>query len=254
MSDNTTTVACINKQGSTQSTPCHIMARKIWDFAMHNNIWLSAAHCPGVQNCEADEASRKFQDETEWELNKDIFDKICMKFGTPTIDLFASRLNHKVPTYCSWHPDPDAVFIDALLMNWGGHFVYGFPPFSIIPLMLQKFVQDQAEGILVVPVWPTKPWFTQCMDLVVDFPLIVQVTDNVLFQSFSMRQHPLKGKLRLMVALCSTRLSRQMEFRNQLSRPCFKDDDLHQIDSISHTYQGGPHFVSRDKSIPFTPL
>ena len=119
MSDNTTTVASINKQGSTQSGPCNAMARAIWDFVNPRNIWISAAHCPGVLNCEADAASRKFQDETEWELNQNIFEKLCEKFGQPDVDLFASRVNHKVDTYCAWKPDPAAVFIDASLFDWG---------------------------------------------------------------------------------------------------------------------------------------
>ena len=65
MSDNTTTVANLNKQGSTHSIICNEITREIWNFAISKNIWISAAHIPGTENVEADTASRQFQDETE---------------------------------------------------------------------------------------------------------------------------------------------------------------------------------------------
>ena len=71
-------------------------------------------HCPGSE-MKADEASRKFKDETEWQLNQAIFEDLCVEFGVPDIDLFASRINCKVQTYCSWKPDPGACFVDSFM-------------------------------------------------------------------------------------------------------------------------------------------
>ena len=96
MSDNTTTVAAINKQGSIRSKKINQLSRLIWLFAIENELWLSAAHCPGAINTEADRASRQFSDETEWTLENSIFSAICGRYGTPDIDLFAARNNHKV--------------------------------------------------------------------------------------------------------------------------------------------------------------
>ena len=95
MTDNTTVLVGINKQGSVISAACNKIARQIWQFAMGEQLWLSAARCPGVENIEADEASRVFDDKTEWALRENIFKEIIVEFGKPTIDLFASRLNHK---------------------------------------------------------------------------------------------------------------------------------------------------------------
>nr|KAG5688439.1 hypothetical protein BaRGS_001856 [Batillaria attramentaria] len=33
---------------------------------------------------------------------------------------------------------------------------YAFPPFSVIPRVLQKVRRDRAEGVIVVPRWPTQ--------------------------------------------------------------------------------------------------
>ena len=47
-----------------------------------------------------------------------MFKQICHKWFTPHVDLFATRLNHKLPLYVSPVPDPNAWDIDALNINW----------------------------------------------------------------------------------------------------------------------------------------
>ena len=103
---------------------------------------------------EADHASCAFDDETEWSLVPKIFEKICARLGVSDIDLFALRLNHKVEKYCNWKPDPGAVFIGSFLCDWYGQYVYAFPPFAVLPKVLQKFRLDRADGIVVMPYWP----------------------------------------------------------------------------------------------------
>ena len=76
MSDNTTAVAGITKQGSTMSLPCNEIARRIWMWAWNKNIWLTAAHIPGIYNVEADKESRVFREDREWALTPNVFDKI----------------------------------------------------------------------------------------------------------------------------------------------------------------------------------
>ena len=62
------------------------------------------AHIPGKQNTAADRESRASRRETEWSLNKDIFNAVVSKLGfSPNIDLFASRLNYQVKPYVATH-------------------------------------------------------------------------------------------------------------------------------------------------------
>ena len=65
MCDNTTAIAGIRKQGSTRTVEINRIARSLWLWALERRIWLSAVHIPGIENVEADEASRVFQDELE---------------------------------------------------------------------------------------------------------------------------------------------------------------------------------------------
>ena len=159
-SDNTTTVSYISEVGGIKSVLCNDMAQTIWAWCIDSNIWLSACHIPGSQNTDADKQSRVFNVSTEWSLCTQVFEDIQKLWDKFDVDLFASRLNFKIPSYVSWRPDPRAMFVNALYMNWHNYSFYAFPPFSLIGTCLQKIQQDRATGVGIVPLWPTQPWFT----------------------------------------------------------------------------------------------
>ena len=163
--DNTTAVAYVNHMGGSKSLPCNDLAKEIWEWCANRNITLSATHLPGKQNVIADKESRKFNDRTEWKLNEQAFNKIRHRFGTPDIDLFASRLNYQVPRYVSWKPDPGAEAVDAFSLDWNKLKFYAFPPFCLVGRCIQKIMQDKAQGILVVPNWTTQAWFPFLKDI-----------------------------------------------------------------------------------------
>ena len=76
----------------------------------------------------------------EWMLNPQVYQDIISKLKfDPKIDLFASRLNFQVKPFASFRPDPEASYIDAFSLNWGGLKFYAFPPFPKITL-LQSFL------------------------------------------------------------------------------------------------------------------
>ena len=165
MSDNTTAIAYVTHLGGVRSPECNEVACHIWNWAEQRDIWLSIGHIPGVENVLADYKSRNFADELEWSLNDKLFEKVTERFGLPEIDLFATRLNKKVPRFVWWHPDPEACAIDAFLMNWSKYYFYAFPPFSCLNRTIAKILRDNAEGVLVVPWWPTQPWWGRWMSL-----------------------------------------------------------------------------------------
>ena len=159
LSDNTTAVSYLRKMGGTHSPQCNTITRDIWLWCIDRGIWLTPAHIPGVDNVKADMASRVFNDKTEWQLEKSVFTQIVSVFGKPDIDMFASRLNYQFKPFVSWVPDPEAMAADAFTLNWKNQFIYVFPPFSIIPRILQKIEEDQARALMIVPMWATQPWF-----------------------------------------------------------------------------------------------
>ena len=113
--------------GGAHSASCNDIAFEIWQHAIYNNVWVSAAHIPGIHN---DTAVRKSSDVTEWKLYENVFRYISDRYGTPSIDLFASYQNAQLDRYASWHPDPGSVAIDAFTIPWGNEFAYLHSPFQ----------------------------------------------------------------------------------------------------------------------------
>ena len=105
----------------------------------------------------------------------------CSIFGKPDIDLFASRINHQLSNFISWRPDPLAQAVDAFFINWLPTYNYCFPPFSIILEVLQKIQEGKAQAIVVVPYWTTQNCFPVLLGILVDHPLIMTASLNILY-------------------------------------------------------------------------
>ena len=170
-------------------------------WAIEKNIWITAAHIPGIYNVEADEESRVFREDRQWALNPTFFEKLCKRFFTPDLDLFATRINTKLPRFHSWLPDPEAEVIDTFSVSWGGSTVYAFPPFCLIGRVLQKIRMEGVEGIVVVPDWPTKCWYTMLNRMLIAKPWLLPVSEQVLYLPCreTRSRHPLTGRMALRI-------------------------------------------------------
>ena len=138
-------------------------------------MWFTTSHIPGKENTLADAESRKSRKETEWTLDRGIFHEAVKKLHVgPQIDLFASRLNYRyqLRPFVAYQPDPETIAINAFSISWKPYVLYAFPPFSIIPKVLQKIQAEEATGLLVVPCWPTQPWWPLVMRLLVQESLV----------------------------------------------------------------------------------
>lgn len=205
--DNTVAIAYVNRMGGIQYPHLTQLAREIWTWCEKRDLWIYASYIPSKENKEADEGSRELPQETEWELASWAFKKINRKLAPFNIDLFASRANAKCKQYVSWLRDPDSANVDAFTMNWENLSFYAFPPFSVILRVLQKIQLDQAEGVVVVPLWPTQPWYPLFTSLTVSE--IVHFKPNVnLLSSPHRKTHPLHRTLSLVAARLSGKHSK----------------------------------------------
>ena len=202
MSDNTSAIAYVNKQGGTKCMAQNKLATEIWEYCRQNDIYISAAHIPGKHNVLADEASRQFFDAAEWAIPDKVFRGLVNYHGMPEIDLFASRLNYKVDTYVSWLPDPESTYIDAMKIKWSGRFIYAFPPFSMIWPVLNKILEEKVEkALIVIPRWPTQSWYTLAQRMRVSST--TTISSGSLQLPGTQRKHPMAPKLKLLAFLCS---------------------------------------------------
>ena len=183
-SDNTTVCAYINKQGGTRSWDMFALTWHLFAFCHKNKVVLSARHVPGDMNLVADQLSRSQQTlHTEWSLHPQIFRWLSQIDFQPQIDLFATRFNHKLPQYVSPVPDPKALAIDALEMNWSGLLLYSFPPTALCPLVVKKFINSQScRMLLVAPLRETEEWLQDLLALSIRRPVALPLKENLLKQ------------------------------------------------------------------------
>lgn len=153
--DNVTDIACINRMGSVKFKHLNHITRQIWEWCESKSIFVFASYINTTQNIYADRESRSTSIAIEYELSDVAFQEICFRFGTPTIDLFATQLNTK----CS--ETRSRIIFSRCIYNIVEEWVfYAFPPFPLISKCLQKIIAEHACGIFVVPKWPTQPWYS----------------------------------------------------------------------------------------------
>ena len=108
-----------------------------------------------------------------------IFTNICANLFYPDVDLFASRLIKQLDTYVSWFPDPKVVTSDALSICWSNYKPYIFPPFSLIGRILQMLEDDKVrKAIIIIPMWVTQAWFPKLLQMLIQNPVRLPVTQN----------------------------------------------------------------------------
>ena len=196
----------------------HADAEELWNWCEDRHLWVFAEYISSKENKEADTLSRIQNTDIEWELADYAFQEIQKRFGNPEIDLFASKSNKKCQVYCSWERDSDAFIINAFTFSWSSLNFYAFPPFSIIAKVLQKIKNDNASGIVVVPLWSNQIWFPVFMKLVKGPYLEFHPNANILLSPCRTRCHPLASNLTLVAARLSAKPSDEKEHQ-RIQRP-----------------------------------
>ncbi|MEL7522376.1 MAG: reverse transcriptase domain-containing protein, partial [Cyanobacteria bacterium J06553_1] len=91
LSDNMTTVHCINKQGTVRSSSLLQESEILLEEAHRRGLVLQASYLAGSENTWADALSRGLTTSIEWSLSPDTFALLCDWAGEPEVDLFASH-------------------------------------------------------------------------------------------------------------------------------------------------------------------
>lgn len=215
-SDNTTVVQFINKQGGTRSASLCYLTWELWNLAIKHNFMIKAAYVAGKMNLLADHLSRVKIRPSEWTLNNQIVQMLFRRWGTPMIDLFASVHNHKVPIFCSWYQNSQALAIDALSVSWERMIAYAFPPICLIPKVLQHMSQFNCQIILIAPQWPRRHWYTTLLQYLIAPPVRLPVLREMLVQPKTKIYHPSPEIFKLTAWLLSTEISKQKVFLREL--------------------------------------
>ena len=157
---------------------------------------------------------------TEWSLHPQVARSLLRVWGNPSIDLFATCLNAKLPLYCSLVPDPQAVFEDAFRHPWDDLDLYAFPPFPLVGRAI-AFVRESSRFAmtLVAPLWPEKEWFADLL-LLTQPPLALPWWDSLLRQPHCNLFHQGVQALNLHAWRLSSVISESRAFREGLLESC----------------------------------
>lgn len=120
---------------------------------------LTALHLLGESNGLADPLSRKATSSHEWELKNHLLDWLFQEWGFPQIDLLASDQKSKCPIFCSQPGQYPRSLADTFFICWSHGSMYAFPPFPLIPRVLQNVKWEKTRIILVDLAWPHQSWF-----------------------------------------------------------------------------------------------
>ena len=189
--DNSTAVAYLRKQGSTRSPLLNPIGQRILLWAESLPVVLVPQFIMGRNNVLADFLSRPNQiQDSKWTLKPEVFMELRKKWPA-MIDLFATTSNHLCSLYFSPFHNQSALGMDAFLQNWDGYQVYVFPPWSLIPLVLKKLCSSsEVLMTLIALLWPQRPWYPDLLDLVVEGPIQLPRSHDLLRQPHFLCHHP----------------------------------------------------------------
>ena len=80
--------------------------------------------------------------------------------------------------------------MNAFALNWKEFHGYAFPPFSLISRCLAKVKREQADLVLLCPLWQSQPCFPLLLEMSTDIPRIFHENPFIL-HSHLLEPHPL---------------------------------------------------------------
>ena len=160
--DNTTTVQLLRK-GVSRSPLLMAEVRQLWQLLVDANIKLVPVYIKSELN-PADAPSRfSITRRAEWTFTAGARHRLIeLAQSDFTFDPFASAETSMAEKRCSLLATPPT---DGFAQPWRGEYVFLNPPWRDLDRVLRKIRQEQASGVLVIPWWPTRPWWSAACQL-----------------------------------------------------------------------------------------
>lgn len=180
-SDSRTAIKYAKNAGGTASAYLQTLALLIQDIVRTHDLTVLYRHVAGIRNVIADKLSRQARPEYEKHLPWKWFHRIQQKWPTTSlvIDAFAGHHNRRLERYWSERTDPFAEAVDAFRQRWPPTGLYIYPPWRLIPKVIQKLQQDRVKtAILVTPTWPAQYWWPLVLHHSQDRPFHMKVSQS----------------------------------------------------------------------------
>jgi hypothetical protein len=164
--DNAAVVSILNNY----STSCADMREDlhaIMQMLELENAWMRTRYVASALN-PSDWFSR-LPSKAEWVLRQEAAD-VWMNWWQPcTVDRFADTDSARLPRFNSPYPCHGAEWVDAFSTSWAGECSWVNPPWKDISRVVLRLQQElAAAAVLLVPYWPSRPWFPALRSLASD--------------------------------------------------------------------------------------
>lgn len=159
--DNKNAVSVVHK--GSKNHELQMLALAIFECCNSSNITIFVRWIPREFNDQADMLSR-IVDVDDWRISDEFFNFLQDIWGQYTIDRFANMDNTKLPRFNSLYWNPGSGCIDAFTCNWAQENNWLVPPVSMVSKAVNHLVKCKALGTLIVPKWPSSPFWPLLFD------------------------------------------------------------------------------------------
>jgi hypothetical protein len=147
--------ACKIVEFGSMKADCHTVAKRIndlirWLDVNFEIVWLSRE---SEEIRFADGISKDF-DFGDYRLSRGDFASLVYGFGEFSADYFVLDYSYRMRPFFSRYISGMSAGSDTFAQDWSRGFGYFHPLVGLMPKVLDKAREDEAQGILVVPDWP----------------------------------------------------------------------------------------------------
>ncbi|KAA6365359.1 MAG: hypothetical protein EZS28_039114 [Streblomastix strix] len=177
-SDNTIVVYDIRKWKAKEYLIKGI--RQVFYLVKRLQLQITTIHIKGKLNSTTDSLSRLCRS-GDYTPKDGMIQMICKTWNyKPQIDIFASQYNKLINNYVTVDlNDLETHFHNAFNYKWSKVKLYSYTPIPVLNRVLQKMILDNAEEIIIPPIWSEQSWYTKLMNLSIKF-LFLGLSERIL--------------------------------------------------------------------------
>ncbi|KAA6367189.1 MAG: putative reverse transcriptase, partial [Streblomastix strix] len=170
-------VSSFNLNRGAAAVSLQRLTDKILEKLEDLGLQIQAFHIHGIENTIPDSLSR-LATSGDYSLRSEVLLEVLSQFQVkPTIDMFSNRRNRKFKRFVSVTRDRWAVTQDSLSMSWKSEIPYLHPPIPLIPATLSKLKREGVQALLIVPNWPSQPWWPELRSMMSRFMILGESKD-----------------------------------------------------------------------------
>ena len=144
--------------------------------------------------------------------------------------------------------------VDVFFQDWSGKICYGNPPWGLMLKVLSEISHQQADVIIVAPVWKGQSWFPVLPPLLFDFPYLILSSIGPILSQQSMPPPFKPQEVHLAIWPTSENTAKQKSFQNKLQNFSLHPGDTSPPNLTTHSFTSGSADVLNGIEIPFQVL